>query len=59
MKDKKSMELSPEVTPILDFYEILNVEKGVSEQDIKNSYRKLALKFHPDRNSGDEKGFIL
>lgn len=57
MKHKKSMEnSSTSSTQVLDFYEILGVEKNASEQDIKNSYRKLALKFHPDRNPGNEEG---
>jgi molecular chaperone DnaJ len=33
-----------------DFYKLLNVEKNASEAEIKASYRKMAMKFHPDRN---------
>jgi molecular chaperone DnaJ len=38
-----------------DFYQSLDIAKNASDEEIKKAYRKLAMKYHPDRNQGDKK----
>ncbi|HEY9041735.1 MAG TPA: DnaJ domain-containing protein, partial [Rheinheimera sp.] len=37
-----------------DYYEVLGVAKGADDKDIKKAYKRLAMKYHPDRTQGDK-----
>ena len=37
-----------------DYYEVLGLDRNAGEADIKKAYRRLAMKYHPDRNAGDD-----
>src|SRR5690625_6742595 len=54
------MRLPIKVKPLVycmskrDYYEVLGIEKGADEKEIRRAYRRMAMRYHPDRNPGDE-----
>ena len=37
----------------IDYYELLEVERGCDEKELKSAYRRMAMQYHPDRNPGN------
>ncbi len=44
----------PMATTKRDYYEVLSIQRGASVEEIKKSYRQMAMKLHPDKNPGDD-----
>jgi DnaJ family protein B protein 4 len=39
----------------LDYYDILNVDRSATDDDLRRAYRRLAMRWHPDKNATDKK----
>jgi len=53
-KDIKNAEMELKKSKRKDYYKLLGIEKDATDTDIKKAYRKLAVRWHPDKNPGDE-----